>query len=159
MPAPFVHLYIYTISQLRNTEHFTALCDITRHQRHLRSVISNFRSCVSLEVRADFLWDASLFKASLKVYSPHVLLCLINTEHYLNAPSFVCLLFLIMIFLHSVSLVHLALATDTTVLHYTSLKECQVTAHTHTKLVAKEPWSNMNVTSNVTNYFLQGVIM
>ena len=33
------------------------------------------------------------------------------------------------------------------------------TARTHTKLVAKEPWSNMNVTSNVTNFFLQGVIM
>ena len=37
------------------------------------------------------------------------------------------------------------------------------TARTHTKLVAKELWSNMNVTSNVTsnvtNYFLQGVIM
>uniref|UniRef100_A0A671XLI5 Immunoglobulin V-set domain-containing protein n=1 Tax=Sparus aurata TaxID=8175 RepID=A0A671XLI5_SPAAU len=29
MPAPFVHLYIYTISQLRNTEHFTAHCDVT----------------------------------------------------------------------------------------------------------------------------------
>ena len=37
------------------------------------------------------------------------------------------------------------------------------TACTHTKLVAKEAWSNMNVmsnvTSNVTNYFLLGEIM
>ena len=37
------------------------------------------------------------------------------------------------------------------------------TARTHTSLVAKEPRSNMNVTSNVTsnvsNYFLQGIIM
>ena len=35
--------------------------------------------------------------------------------------------------------------------------------HTHTKLVAKEPWSKMNLTSIVTtyviNYFLQGVII
>ena len=48
--------------------------------------------------------------------------------------------------------------------HYLKLNEEPTeTAHTHTKLVAKEPWSNMNVTtnitSNVTNYLIQGVIM
>lgn len=36
-------------------KHRTFHCTLWRHQRHLRSVISNFRSRVSLEVRADFL--------------------------------------------------------------------------------------------------------
>ena len=53
----------------------------------------------------------------------------------------------------------LSTAADTTS-NLTKLPEAPIeTARTHTKLVAKKPWSNMNVTSYVTNYFFQGVIM